>query len=152
MKGCPPLAYSHQEYPGTHTLSSGRVEFLYTLRCLNTTGLAGWEERAHHRLDNKRVVKKCRHTCRNFRATTTADAGLWKAMSAYLDEWRDEATISWVKAHAEDSGAVTNDHEKQNKKRTTTPRTLPTTLTSPCTGKDTAPGSTQSGVPRLTGH
>ena len=49
------------------------------------------------------------------RATTAADAGIWKALSAYLNEWRDETTISWVKAHAEDGGAVTNDHEKQNK-------------------------------------
>ena len=31
VKGCS-LAYSHRGYPGTHTLSSGRVEFLYTLR------------------------------------------------------------------------------------------------------------------------
>ena len=37
---------------------------------------------------------------------------LWKAMPIYLDEWRGEKTISWVKAHAEDGGAVTNDHEK----------------------------------------
>ena len=37
-------------------------------------------------------------------------------MSAYMNEWRDEAAISWVKAHTEDGGAVANDHEKQNKK------------------------------------
>ena len=36
----------------------------------------------------------------------------WKAMAAYLNEWRGETTISWVKARAEDGGVVTNDHEK----------------------------------------
>ena len=50
------------------------------------------------------------------RATTAADAGIWKALSAYLNEWRDKMTISWVKALAEDGGAVTNDHENENKK------------------------------------
>ena len=38
------------------------------------------------------------------------------AMCSYLGEWRDETAISWVKAHAEDGGAKTTDHEKQNKR------------------------------------
>ena len=37
-------------------------------------------------------------------------------MCLYLNEWRDETTISWVKTHAEDGGAKTNAHEEQNKK------------------------------------
>ena len=37
-------------------------------------------------------------------------------MCTYLDEWRGETTISWVKSHAEDGGAKTNDIEVQNKK------------------------------------
>ena len=52
VNGCS-LAYLHKEYPETHALSSGRVELLYTLRCLNTIRLARWEGRSHHRLDNE---------------------------------------------------------------------------------------------------
>ena len=37
-------------------------------------------------------------------------------MCTYLDEWRDEATVSWVKAHAEDGGPKTSEHEQQNKR------------------------------------
>ena len=51
------------------------------------------------------MAKKCRHIGRDFRATTTADADLWKTISVYLNEWRDNTTILWVKAH-----------ETQNKK------------------------------------
>ena len=57
VKGCS-LAYSHGEYPGTHTISSGRVELLYTLRRLSSIRLAGWVGKVHHRLDNEGVVKK----------------------------------------------------------------------------------------------
>ena len=99
-----------------HTLSSGRVELLYTLRCLRPIRLAGWTGKVHHRLDNEGVVKKCKHISRGFRAAASADADLWAAMRSYLDEWRGETTISWVKSHAEDGGAKTNDHEVQNKK------------------------------------
>ena len=35
VKGCS-LPYSHKEYPGIHALFSGRVELLYTLRCMHT--------------------------------------------------------------------------------------------------------------------
>ena len=35
VKGCS-LSYSHKEYPGTHPLSSDRVELLHTLRRLHT--------------------------------------------------------------------------------------------------------------------
>ena len=115
VKGCS-LAYSHREYQGTHTIYSGRVELLYTLRCLSAIRLAGWEGKIYHRLDNEGGVKKCKHISRGFRTTTTTDADLWMAMCSYLDEWRGETEISWVKAHAEDGGAKTNDHEKQNKR------------------------------------
>ena len=37
-------------------------------------------------------------------------------MCFYLDEWRDETTVTWVKSHEGDGGAKTNDHEVQNKK------------------------------------
>ena len=37
-------------------------------------------------------------------------------MPAYLNEWRDETTITWVKSHAEDGGVVTNDHGKPNRR------------------------------------
>ena len=93
MKGCS-LEYLHKEYPGTHALSSGRVEPLYTLRCINTIRLAGGEGRIHHRLGNEGVVKKYRHIGRGFRAATTTDGDLWKAMSVYMNEWRDETTVS----------------------------------------------------------
>ena len=69
----------------THILFSGRVKLLCTLRCLNTTMLSGWEGRIHHILENEGVVKKYRRIGRDFRATTTVDADLWKAMSAYLN-------------------------------------------------------------------
>ena len=46
------LSYSHQEYPWTHALSSGRVELLYTLRCLHAIRANGWTGEIHHRLDN----------------------------------------------------------------------------------------------------
>ena len=62
------------------------------------------------------VVKKCKHISQGFRNAAAADADLWTAMCSYLGEWRGETTISWVKAHAEDDGAKTNDHENQNKK------------------------------------
>ena len=52
VKGCS-LAYSHREYPGTHTLSSGRVELLYTLRCMRSTRLTEWTGKIHHRLVNE---------------------------------------------------------------------------------------------------
>ena len=48
VKGCS-IAYSHRDYPGTHAISSGRVELLYTFRCLNTIRLNGWEGEIHHR-------------------------------------------------------------------------------------------------------
>ena len=115
VKGCS-LAYSHREYPGTHTLSSGRVELLYTLRCLSSIRLAGWTGKVHHRLDNEGVVKRCQHISSGFRTAASADADLWTAMCSYLDEWRDETTISWVKSHAEEGGAKTTEHEVQNKK------------------------------------
>ena len=37
-------------------------------------------------------------------------------MCLYLNEWRGETTISWVKSHAEDGRAKTNNHKEQNKK------------------------------------
>ena len=52
VKGCS-FAYSHREYPGAHTLSSGRVELRYTFRCLSSIRLAGWVGKNHHRLDNE---------------------------------------------------------------------------------------------------
>ena len=60
--------------------------------------------------------KKCKHIGQGFRTAAAADADLSTAMCSYLDEWGDETTVSWVRAHAEDGGAQTNDHEKQNKK------------------------------------
>ena len=33
----------------------------------------------------------------------------------YPGEWRDETKIPWVKAHMEDGGAKTTDHEQQKK-------------------------------------
>ena len=114
-KGCP-LSYSHREYSGTHALSSGRVELLYTLRCLHTTRANGWAGEMHHRLDNEGVVKKCQHLDRGFRATTSSDADLWEVMAEYQAEWRDVTKISWVKASAEKGGAKTNAHERQNKR------------------------------------
>ena len=56
VKGCS-LACSYQEYPGAHALSSGRVELMYTLRCLNTIRSHGSEGEIHHMLDNEGVVK-----------------------------------------------------------------------------------------------
>ena len=50
------------------------------------------------------------------RTAAAADEGLWAAMCSYIDEWRDEATILSVKAHADNGGANTNDHEKHNKR------------------------------------
>ena len=79
VKGCS-LAYSHREYPGTHTLSSDRVELLYTLRCLCSFRLAGWTRKVHHRLDNKGVVKKCKHISQGFRTAASVDADLWAAI------------------------------------------------------------------------
>ena len=151
MKGCS-LAYSHKEYPGTYTLSSGRVEILYTMRCLSTIRLARWIGKIHHILANEGVVKKCKHISQGFRTMAAADADLWKAMCTYLDEWRGETTISWVKAHAEGGGAITTDHEQQNKradddaeKAYAHPDPNP-----PYTEQDTADNSTRYGGPRLT--
>ena len=62
------------------------------------------------------VVKKRKHISQGFRTAAAADTALWTAMCSYLDESRDETTVVWAKAHAEDGGAKTNDHEKQNKK------------------------------------
>ena len=92
VKGCP-LAYSHREYTGTHTLPSGRVELLYTLWCLRSIRLAGWTGKIHHRLDNEGVVKKCKQISLGFRTASSADAGLWAAMCTYLPrrvEGRDD--------------------------------------------------------------
>ena len=50
------------------------------------------------------------------RNTAAADADLWAAMRTYLDEWRDETTVSWVKSYTEDGGAKTSEHEQQNKR------------------------------------
>ena len=38
------------------------------------------------------------------------------AICTYLYKRRDETTVSWVKAHAEDAGAKTSEHEQQNKR------------------------------------
>ena len=46
------MKYSHREYPGSRALSSGRVELLYTLRCLVSIRMEGWKGMVHHRLDN----------------------------------------------------------------------------------------------------
>ena len=92
------------------------MELLYTLRCLNTIRANRWTGEVHHRLDNEGVVNKCRYLDRGFRATTSADADLWKAMQTYQEQWGRVTTISWVKAHAEDGEAKTNSHEQQNKK------------------------------------
>ena len=62
------------------------------------------------------MVQKCEHNSLGFRTAASAGADLWVAMRSYLDEWRGETTISWVKSHVEDGGAKTNDHEVQNKK------------------------------------
>ena len=113
VKGCS-LSYSHKVYPGTHALSSGRVELLYTLRCLYTIRAVGWTGEVHHRLDNEGIVKKCQHLDSGFRATTPSDADLWKIMTEYQGTWHEVTKISWVKGHAEKGGAKTNDHEKQN--------------------------------------
>ena len=51
------MKYSHKEYPGCRDLSSGRVELLYTMRCLVSIQMAGWAGVIHHRLDNLGVVK-----------------------------------------------------------------------------------------------
>ena len=115
VKGCS-LTYSHKEYPGAYALSSDRVELLYTLRCLSTIRLSGWTGKVHHRLDNEGVLKKCRHISHDMKTETTAAADLWVAMCTYLEEWKGETTISWVKGRAEKGGAKTNDHETQNKK------------------------------------
>ena len=40
VKGCS-LSHSHREYQETHALSRGRVELLYTLRCLHTISANG---------------------------------------------------------------------------------------------------------------
>ena len=62
------------------------------------------------------MVKNCKHISLGFRHAAAADANLWTAVCLYLNEWRDETTISWVKSHAEDGGAKTNNHKEQNQK------------------------------------
>ena len=57
VKGCS-LSYSHKKYQGTRALSSGRVELMYTIRCLHTTRANGWTGGVHRRLDNEGVVKR----------------------------------------------------------------------------------------------
>ena len=54
-KGCSP-SYSRREYPGTLAMSSGRMELMYTLRCLYTTRTHGWSGTIQRRLGNEGVV------------------------------------------------------------------------------------------------
>ena len=82
VKGCS-LSYPHREYPGTHALPSGRVELLYTLRCLYTTRANGWAGGVHYRLDNEGAVKECQHLDRGFRATASSDADPGEVMLDY---------------------------------------------------------------------
>ena len=58
------LMYSHKEFPGRLALSSGRVELVYTLRCLVATRLEDWTGLTHHHLDNQGVVKMKTHEIR----------------------------------------------------------------------------------------
>ena len=80
------MRYSHKEFPGRRALSSGRVELLYTLRCLASIRLEGWEGVIHHRLDNQGEVKKYGRIGRGFRIATAADADLWAGMRQYFRE------------------------------------------------------------------
>ncbi len=109
------MRYSHKEFPGRRALSSGRVELMYTLRCLASIRLEGWEGVIHHRLDNQGVVKKYGRMGRGFRIATAADADLWAGMRQYFREWGHVTKVFWVKAHAEKDGKKTTCHEKQNK-------------------------------------
>ena len=95
----------------------GRVELLYTLRCLAAIRREGWGGVIHHRLDNLGVVKKCGRIGRGFRIATAADADLWSEMRRYLGEWGHMTKVFWVKAHAEEGGKKTTCHEKQKKKQ-----------------------------------
>ena len=71
------LTYSHREYPGTHALSGGQVEFLYTLRCLNTIQLNVWEGKSTTDWTIWEWSKKVpTPRGRSFRATTAADTDL----------------------------------------------------------------------------
>ena len=54
------MKYSHNEYPGCRARSSGRVELLYTLRCLASIRMEAWAGVIHHRLDNLGEVKTVR--------------------------------------------------------------------------------------------
>lgn len=70
-----------------------------------------------HRLGNLGVVKEYRHLGRrNIKPTTAADADLWMGMLRYHDEWDHKTPASWVLAHAEEGGWLTDSHEKENKK------------------------------------
>ena len=105
------MSYAHREYPGGRALSSGRVELLYTLRCLASIRMEGWAGMIHHRLDNIGVVKKFGRIGYGFRITTAADADLWTEMRKYHREWGEQTKIFWVKGHAEGGGKKKPDGE-----------------------------------------
>ena len=85
VKGCS-LSYSHREYPGAHALPSGRVELMYTLRCLHSIRANWWTGEVHRRLSRQRGGgEKCQHLGRGFRATTSSDADLWEIMAEHQD-------------------------------------------------------------------
>ena len=50
------MRYSHKEYPRRRALSSGRVDRIYTMRCLTSNRLEGWTGAIHHRVGNQGKV------------------------------------------------------------------------------------------------
>ena len=108
------LLYSYKELPGRRALSSGRVELLYTLRCLAAIRFEGWAGMINHRLDNQGVVKKYRRMKHGFRVATAADADMWAGMRQYNKKWDHKTKIIWVKGHAEKGGKLTDRHEMEN--------------------------------------
>ena len=100
------MKYSHKEYPGRRALSSGRVDLMYTLRCLASIRLEGWAGVIHHRLGNLGVVKKCGRMGRGFRVTTAAGADLWTEMRRCYKEWGGRTKVYWVEAHAEEDAKL----------------------------------------------
>ena len=138
------MRYSHKEFPGRRDLSSGRVELLYTLRCLASTRLEGWEGVIHHRLDNQGVVKKYGRMGRGFRIATAADADLWAGMRQYFREWGHVTKIFWVKAHAEKDGKRRPATSSRTNWQTTTLRRRTSTWNRRPTGRGTCPSLTRS--------